>query len=157
MLQRMLLRGEVGLIRSPLLQYRLHGANTIRQDIRGLRTEIAQVVAEAYAAHRRTDGFDATVAAAVADLVQEQALGGAFEVWMAAVEQSEAPPGQYPTCDAGLRPVAAKALASIDARATALCHLAETSAAAGVTLLSEQGGTLPKRVSVLSMFDRIGH
>ena len=60
MLQRMLLQGEIGLIRSPLLQYRLHGANTIRQDVLGLRTEIAQVVAEAYAAHRRRGSFTAT-------------------------------------------------------------------------------------------------
>ena len=75
---------------------------------------------------------------------------------MSAVEQSAILPVHYPTCDPGLRTVAEAALASLDQRTTELCRLAETSVEAGVTLMSEQGGALPKRASVLSMYDRIG-
>jgi hypothetical protein len=155
MLQRVLLQGEIGLLRSELINYRFHGQNTIRENIRDVRVEIAQVVAEAFVGQIRLGGFTLEAAAEIATIVRQQALGGAFRVFMQAILDQKYSKTGYPMCDPPVRAHARAALTKLDQQTMETWRDAEKSVEAISALMLKESGSLPERLVALASYDQL--
>ena len=156
MLQRVLIRSEIGLIRSELVKYRFHGGNTIRENMEGVRTEIAQIVAEAYVTRSRDSKDEGAHAAEIATIVRQQALSGAFQVFIDALQNSPpgAQSGAYVTCHTTRRPEALSALKEIDSRTLSLQDEIQAGRV-NFPVLVAQDGALPDRMLALSAYRKL--
>jgi glycosyltransferase involved in cell wall biosynthesis len=157
MLQRSLFRGEIGLIRSRLVNYRFHFGNTIRQDLQGARLEIAQIVAEAW--HNRIaidEGEAASHASAIAKLIHAQGLQAAYTVFAKALPQRAVGSGDYVQIkSASVAAKAAQALAEFDEMVKKAQGELGTEPKNALLGVVERGGRVPEAALVIAAHDAL--